>query len=84
MSFEQVPLLEEVIQEWEFVIVNDTEEDDKENVWEPELQESEVQHRYENNLCSKKNLQLKGNYIPRSLVPMEKLNWSQTVKMLRK
>ena len=40
---------------------------------EQELQEADEKQEYVNNLYGKERLQLKGNSIPRGLVPLEKL-----------
>ena len=64
---------QEVILEEDVFVVDSTKEDENEKVWEPELREFEAPQGYENNLCGKDILQLKGNSIPIGLVPLEKL-----------
>ena len=65
--------LKEAVREEEPIIVGDNKESKEEGVWEPEMQKPELQQGYENNLCSKEILQLKGNSISRGLIPLEKL-----------
>ena len=49
--------------------VEEADDSETKEYWEPKLQEDDGKQKYVNNLCGKEILQLKGNFIPRGLVP---------------
>ena len=53
-------------------MVENMKSDETKEVLEPKSHDFEGCQEYVNNLCGKEILQLKGNSIPRGLVPLEK------------